>query len=332
MDLPAQQPECGIALYRSAVTIDRAMDLSYEASADEFCRIYLDGKIIARGPERGLKQYWFKITGKLHLEPGEHTLIAEVFVFGQKLTAYAQESVHGGFYWQDDRKIFNNWQCKTLENISFAEPFPDWGAYPKVRVNKAFIPAASGGGENPCREVKFFEDQRILHERMLPEMRFERYDAWQFADGMVKFDHYVCAYGDYEFTGQGTVKLRWSESPYETDEYNYFSYTGNKGKRDGKFFVGNWDEFEIDGSLHWQDFHFKAGRFLEIVTTGSVKISRMDFYRTGYPWKFKKLPEFNSEKIQRFGEMVLRSIENCSWETFMDCPFYHGVIELYADR
>ncbi len=331
MNLPADQPECGIALYRCKITVQQATDLKYEASADEFCRLYLDGELFARGPERGSAHYWFKISGELHLAPGEHTLTAEVFAFGAKLTAWAQESVKHGFFWHDDQNVFSDWQCRKLENIDFIEPYPDWGAYPKVRVAPTFKMAPQAD-DSKWEKVACFEDGRILHERMLPEMRFEKYGQWQKNGGLITFDHYVCAYGDYTFEGKGSVKLRWSETPFMTDEYNEFWYNGDKGCRNGTFFVGNWDEFEVDGSLHWQDFHFKAGRFLEIVTEGEVKISSIAFYKTGYPWQFKKLPALGSAKADRFGQMVLRTLENCTWETFMDCPFFEQLMYVGDSR
>ena len=332
MDLPAGHPECGIVLFAGEVEIDRPLDINYEASADEFCRICLDGKCIARGPERGSAGYWFKMTGKIHLEPGKHKLIAEVFAFGITLTAYAQESVRHGFYWHDSEKLFRNWQCKVLENISFSEPFPDWGTYPRVHVSKEFTKVSDGGGNAPWQKVEFFEDDRELHDRMLPEMRFEKYDQWQKNDTLITFDHYVCAYGSYRFEGQGEVKMRWSETPYADEEFNQFVFVGNKGNRDGKYFVGNWDVFEVDGELEWNDFHFRAGRYLEIVTSGDVKAVKIEFFRTGYPWNFKKLPPLGSPKADRFGQMVLRSIECCTWETFMDCPFFEQLMYVGDSR
>lgn len=332
MDIPANHPECGIALYRSEVVLSRAAEISYEASADEFCRIYLDGECIKRGPERGLSKYWFKIDGKLHLEAGRHTLTAEVFTFGIELTAYAQESIRHGFYWQDSANLFSRWQCKTMENISFIAPYPDWGTYPKVEVSKRFTSAVEGGGDAPWQDAAFFEDDRVLHERMLPEMRFEKCDKWHKDGNMVCFDHYICAYGDYTFEGKGTVRLRWSETGYLTEEYNHFWLTGRKGVRNGKYFVGNWDTFEVDGQLHWQDYQFKSGRYLEIEITGNVEVKKMEFYRTGYPWVFRELPSLGSEKKDRFARMVQRTLECCSWETFMDCPFYEQLMYVGDSR
>lgn len=332
MDLPAGQPECGIALFRSEIVIDRPWEISYDASADEFCRIYLDGECISRGPERGSAQYWFKISGKLYLAAGKHRLTAEVFAFGIKLTAYAQESVRHGFFWQDSAGLFNDWQCKVMENITFSEPFPDWGVYPRVHVGKEFSSVLDGGGDAPWQKVEFFADDRILHDRMLPEMRFEKCDKWHYDAGLVSFDHYICAYGSYRFEGHGEVQMRWSETPYVNEEYNPFVFVGDKGRRDGKFFVGNRDVFEVNGSLDWQDFHFRAGRYLEITVTGDVKISKMEFYRTGYPWKFKELPPTGSEKFDRFARMVLRTIECCTWETFMDCPFFEQLMYVGDSR
>ena len=325
MELPGDFAGCGIAVYRARVELSDGVTLKYSASADEFCRIFLDGKIIALGPERGCAAYWYRIDGELTLSPGPHVLCAEVFALGKELTAYAQESVAHGFFWHDDAGLFTRWECRSLKTVGFVPPYPDWGAYPRVRVSAEYRDRLDADGE--WEKARPRPDGRLLHPRDLPEMRCERIAGWRRRGNIIRFEHYVTAFGHYRFRGCGTVRLRWSETGYVDGELAPATLCGNKGRRDGEVFFGNWDEFSVNGEYEWHDMYFHAGRVLEAECTGSAEIVRMEFFRTGYPWRFRPLPPLDGRSA-RFAEMALRSVECCTHETFMDCPFYEQMMYL----
>ena len=71
--------------------------LRFDVSADERFTLYLDGKPIARGPQRGFVEHWYyhsyEITG---LTPGEHLLEAVCWQLGVN-APLAQLSYRGGF-------------------------------------------------------------------------------------------------------------------------------------------------------------------------------------------------------------------------------------------
>ncbi len=329
MQLPEDFPGCGVAVYRAEAVLASAQKVCYAASADEFCRIYLDGELIAAGPERGCAGYWYKMDGELTLTAGKHMLCAEVFAPGRELTAYAQESVAHGFFWHDDAGIFSGWECRNLDTVKFVPPFPDWGAYPRVQVSAEYSDRWWGAGS--WQPVSYRADERELHRRELPEMRREKITGWRQQAGVIRFDHYVIAYGHYRFRGKGTVRLRWSETGYLDGELDPATLCGNKGDRSGNVFFGNRDEFAVDGEYCWQDIHFHAGRVLEVECSPGVEIAEMAFYRTGYPWKFRELPPLD-ERYAGFAQMALRSVECCTHETFMDCPFYEQMMYIGDTR
>ena len=47
-----------ITVYRSIFTVENDCTVSFDFSADERAQIFLDGKRLIDGPERGAPEYW----------------------------------------------------------------------------------------------------------------------------------------------------------------------------------------------------------------------------------------------------------------------------------
>lgn len=92
----AEENEAVVRRFRRKFTSDGAQ-LRFQVSADERFILFLDGKEISRGPNRGLPEHWYyqsyEVSG---LEKGEHTFEAVVWQLGGK-AALAQLSYRGGF-------------------------------------------------------------------------------------------------------------------------------------------------------------------------------------------------------------------------------------------
>jgi len=74
----------------------KGQPLRLHVSADERYILFLDGKIISRGPDRGTVERWCYSTYELTPDPGAHTLEAVVYQIGPN-APMAQLSWRGGF-------------------------------------------------------------------------------------------------------------------------------------------------------------------------------------------------------------------------------------------
>ena len=62
--------------FRKAFSADGRAPLRFHVSADERFVLLLDGKVVARGPDRGAPQLWFVQSHETLPEEGEHVLEA----------------------------------------------------------------------------------------------------------------------------------------------------------------------------------------------------------------------------------------------------------------
>ena len=310
---PFYLPQCGnIVLYRCIFTTEKRTVINLRFSADEHAQIFLDDQYLAEGPEKGCTEYWYYRDLSFTVEAGTHTFMARVSSFPGDWK-YSYMSIRHGFYCEDYSGLLNNWECRLEQGVFWDRPFPDWAAGPRVIVNKKY-------GTGLWESVVYFEDDRVLHAPDLPPMRYEKVEPKEIKKGLYYFTHYTCSYSVWHFKGQGCVKVRWSETPYLTDEFDPYMLHGKKGNRDGSFFVGTYDTFFVDGSLDWRDYQWRAGHYVEVEVTGDVTYD-VEFYETGYP-----LPEYKGDsKLIRAAVETLRA---CAHDTFMDCPFYERL--LYA--
>ncbi len=313
-----------IAVFRCVFEAGNSLTLAFRYSADNRAQLFLDGERISDGPERGAPEYWYYQNVRIPVNAGKHVLTARVICLDpdirKRRCAYAQMTVRHGFWIDDPSGLLRNWDCRVADGIGFEIPFPDWGTFPRVKVGTAFdskILAGEGGNWTPVRLV---EDSRILHEPDLPPMRYEEIVPEQRAPNLFYFPVYVCAWGQYHFSGRGTVRIRWAETPYLDNEFDSSGLRGRKGKRDGSCIIGNYDVFEVDGELDRHECWWKAGHYVEIRTEGEVQY-RARFFRTGYPY-----PDHQARTLLE--KMAFETLQACSFETYMDCPYFEQL--LYA--
>ena len=312
----AECPFC--AFYRNRFTTQQNEILKFEYSGDEHVAFYLDGKNIVNGPEKGCPERWYLGHVSVPVEAGEHTLTAHLCCFGKEWTAVAQMSIQHGLYVSEESSLLTEWECTLEKDVAYELPFPDWGAYPRVRVGTKYNSALLCGDGDGWQKVKYYTDTRILHEPDLPPMRCQEIFPDSVNDTIIKFDKYVCVWSHYIFRGQGKVRIRWAETPYLTEKYDNLYLKGEKGNRTGSFFVGNFDEFKVNGTLEWHDCWWRAGHYVQIITEGSVTVES-HFMETGYP-----LPQIKTDSPLEAAAFA--TLQACSHETFMDCPFYEQVM------
>ena len=99
----APLPPCGEFLrFRKAFSADGRTPLRFHISADERFVLLLDGKVVARGPDRGTPQLWFVQSYETLPEEGEHLFEAVCWRMLPQQSPNAQLSLRGGFLFKAD--------------------------------------------------------------------------------------------------------------------------------------------------------------------------------------------------------------------------------------
>ena len=305
-----------IAVFRNRFCAAEATELSFEYSADENAIVFLDGDVVACGPERGCASHWYKDKVALAVSAGEHVLAFRVSCLGYKLRPFAQMSVAHGLWFCEETNLLaeDGWLYRIMP-WKYDASLPDWGSAPKVSVPAAFVDSAAWGVDGGAwRPVEFFDDGRELHPAELPPMRNELLgaDDYSFDGRLLLLKHYGCFRAEYLFEGEGSVELRWREA------------LNCEGKLYGDEQGVYWDKFELAGRpLHWHDIWFRAGKAVEFRCGGTARVREVRLHRIGYPWKYDLLGELPQElRMRRLIEKSLRTFECCTWQTYMDCPYF----------
>jgi len=102
---------------------------------------------------------------------------------------------------------------------------------------------------------------------------------------------------------------------------------GNRNEIEGKRFVGRKDSIISDGSDKQQftPFNWRTYRYLQlIVQTKDEPLTIDDIYgmATGYPFQYKVKFESENKQLDTILQIGWHTARLCSWETYMDCPYY----------
>jgi alpha-L-rhamnosidase len=103
---------------------------------------------------------------------------------------------------------------------------------------------------------------------------------------------------------------------------------GRRDARDGGDVVGLTDTYHPGGgSETYEPLHWRAFRFVKLTVAGGetpVTVTGLSYHRTGYPWR--RLAKFavndGPAELGAVQDVDFRTLQSCTWETFMDCPYY----------
>lgn len=142
---------------------------------------------------------------------------------------------------------------------------------------------------------------------------------------LIDCDEYVCAYPQLMVSkGKGArIDLEWAEALFNED-------SGDKGNRDdveGKCWRGKGDTFLPDGSeeCRFAPLWWRSGRYLLLkVETKEEPLVIEEFALTETRYPLEQFSSFDAElsELKRVWPIMLRGLQMCSHETYMDCPYY----------
>lgn len=151
---------------------------------------------------------------------------------------------------------------------------------------------------------------------------------------IVDLSNYLCAF-THVVTSRGagaTVAVRWTEAlaGFDPARHKHVLDANRKDCRDDindRHFLGYGDRFTSDGGANreFRSLWWGAGRYIEIDVRTSdepLTIERIEFVRTEYPYHFSADFKASDERLAKVIPLALHTLQMCSHETSMDCPFY----------
>ncbi len=149
---------------------------------------------------------------------------------------------------------------------------------------------------------------------------------------LLALDDYYCAQPELVLSGGAGAELSvgWCEGLFDEDVEAH----GAKGDRREwreRYFSGVYDHFRSDGRARQEFFtiDYRAGRFVSIeVATAEepLEIERLAFHENRYPVEFLSRFEGGGGEFRQCARLARRTLEMCSHDTFMDCPFYERLM------
>lgn len=151
---------------------------------------------------------------------------------------------------------------------------------------------------------------------------------------LVDLENYFVAYPRLKMSKgkDAKVTLAWAEALYKRDaQGNSTSDKGNRNEVEGKAFHGTEDTFlpeGIDGA-QFRTWWWRSGRYLLLtVRTASEPLSLdgFDLLESRYPLEDEGRFACSNEEINNSQSLMVRGMQMCSHETYMDCPYYEQLM------
>ncbi len=154
---------------------------------------------------------------------------------------------------------------------------------------------------------------------------------------LIDLESYVCAYPSLSVSGGdgAVIRLHWQEALYnEPDAHN----KGTRNGIEGKYFTSVWthrsavgDIFVLDGGQNrtYDTLWWQCGRFIEIYVethNEAVTFHRLALTETRYPLEMTGTFSSSHRGLSEVVPIMLRGLQMCSHETYMDCPFYEQLM------
>ena len=155
---------------------------------------------------------------------------------------------------------------------------------------------------------------------------------------IIDLENYYCARPELRASGgQGArLDVHWSEGLY--DDLEKWS-KGNRDEIEGKWFFGvrdrehdgPGDTFYPDGgdAREFRTLWWQAGRYVQIAVETADEPLQIELFRireTRYPLENQSKFAASDEQLGEVVPLMVRALQMCAHETYMDCPFYEQLM------
>ncbi len=203
-------------------------------------------------------------------------------------------------------------------------------------------------GLRPLREADAIPEEFEPWQQLLQEKVSIQIPAYSRRRVLIDLDNYFCARPVLITSGGhgASIEVGWSEALYEsidppagvTNLEGHIWPKGHRDKIEGKFFICPWsrqdttgDIFLLDGGLHrtYTTLWWQAGRYIQIlVETKEEELEIEDFHlkETRYPLEVTAEFQCSDARLDTMIPIMVRGLEMCSHETYIDCPYYEQLM------
>ena len=186
----APQPPI-VTAYKREFSLSEDAVVRVHVSADERYELFLDGRRIGRGPERGAPHWWYFETYDLTLDKGDHSLVARVWSLGGGMAPTAQMSVAPGFLLAPESGNFLNilgtgiapWEVMLFDGFAYTPGILSFGVGYNVDIDgsrfpwgwergvgSGWVPAMAGETAKSGYCANLCKDSHLLYPATLPAM------------------------------------------------------------------------------------------------------------------------------------------------------------------
>lgn len=346
-------PDAVFAAYRRQFHLKTAAKIRFHVSADERYELFLDGRRLGRGPERGSPALWYYESYEITLPAGPHEFVAKVWALGGR-APLAQMTLQPGFILCAEGRYGElldtgvaAWETQRLPGnsvqLSAAHEAPGYYACGGDFVIDSRVPASDWqpahvgvAGGDTLRPWGQRLPERVMVPATLPAMleipgknliRPFVVPARSSRRVLIDLKNYFCAYPELTVTGgrDARISVGWAEALF-TDCME--GAKGNRNRRSGKFF-GPRDTFVANGDRQRFDTPWwRCGRFVELrieTAEAPLEIEAFRVRETRYPL----LPESEfrgDRRLEQSAPLMVRALQMCAHETYMDCPYYEQLM------
>jgi hypothetical protein len=394
-------PDASLALmFRRQFELASPQKVRLHLSADQVYELCLDGKYLARGPQRGELHHWPYESFDLTLEPGKHTLAIKVWWISPSAPAAEAQQTHRpsllvfaegqandllstgvaqweyrqlpGYRFCDHHQLFSyfatgaqlvmdgreidpqvevgqgeGWQpVKVVDMVALVsmrrQTNPWWLLQPAnlpplhektLQIGVARQVEEVSGEETfnvPVDPVNHLSSEAAAWNDLLSGGNALTVPPHTKRRLIIDLEDYCCAFPGFTCSGDGArVRLHLAESLYHVEpgrERHSMNPKGNRDEINGKCFYGVGYEFTAGSREHTYRPHaFAAGRYVELMIQTSAApllIRSFSFLETHFPFKFSARFESSNPAHKQIIAIALRTVEMCSHDTSMDCPYY----------
>ena len=360
----APRKEYGVYHFRKTFELAaRPERFGVHVSGDNRYQLFVNGQRAAWGPARGDLFHWRYDTVDIagFLQAGRNVLAAVVWNFGEDAPE-AQITLETGFLLQGDgpaelvADTGPSWKCARNQAyepvvITSAAVRGYFAAGPGDRVNAAAHP---WGWESPSfddsawtpavvvapaagREARDVHSRWMLVSRTIPMMEERAEKSLTVRQGSltnaantkttVLFDqgYLTAAYPRLTVSGGkgAVVRMRYAEALFNPSTHD----KGNRNEIEGKEFIGNYDEFFLDGGVRrvFRPLWWRTYRYLQLeIETGDepLTVEEITAAATGFP--FVRAAKFDAgvPELNQILDVGWRTARLCAHETYMDSPYY----------
>lgn len=149
---------------------------------------------------------------------------------------------------------------------------------------------------------------------------------------VIDLDRYACAYPELVASGgrDAEVWLEWAEA-FHTRLGHTVWEKPHRDVIEGGYFNGKGDRFVLDGGAKrtYAPLWWRAGRYLRLVVQTRGEPAAIDALRlreTRYPLEIESDFACDDATLQAVTPLMLRSLEMCCHDTFLDCPHYEQLM------